>query len=284
MAVACAFAGELPAGEVARANESVDQFLAALRQRQFFDEALDYLDLVRENRHVSERVKQQIPYEQALTLIARSESLANLDARETQLSKASTLFGQFLAASPAHDLANSAKVRLATILVDRGRIEIERAKQSSQKDATLAGGRKLFEQALAQFDAAGKSLDEQLEKLPKLVAPGDADTAALKVRLAGEVAQARLMRASVEYELAKSFEPTRGEYKKHLKAAAGSYAKIYEAYRTRAAGLWARLEEGRCYQEMGDAKQALGCYLELLELPATSDTRAIKTKSTRQAL
>ena len=269
---------------MACAVEPVDQFLEALRQHQLYDEALDYLELLHPNSHLSETVKQKVQYEQALTLLEVASRQDDLDARKARLARASEAFESFLKSAPEHELAGSAKNQLANILIERGRAQIALAKQSDQKDQLLTEGRKLFEQARGQFAAAETDLDARLQKIPKLVAPTETELQSQKRQLASDLAQVRMLRAGIDYELAQSFAAKSAECKKHLQAAAKAYATLYQTYRTRTAGQLARLWEGRCYQEMGDIKQALGCYQELMDLPWSSETKSIKTKSTRQAL
>ena len=86
--------------------------------------------------------------------------------------------------------------------------------------------------------------------------------------------------SSIDYQLAKTYEPGNRQARKHLTAAANSYAALYETYRTRAAGLLARLWEGRCYQELGDYNQALGCYRDLMDLADSDETRTITVSET----
>jgi len=272
------------AASVVRAVEPAEQFLEALRQHQLYAEALDYLEQLGANPHISEVVKKKLPYEQGVALLEMASHQTDHEARKSQLARASETFASFLKSAPDHELAGSAKNQLANVLIERGRAEIALAKQSDKKDQHQAEGRKYFEQARGQFTAAETDLDSRLQKMPKLIAPSEAEQQTQKRQLASDLAQVRMLRASIDYELAQSFAAKSAEGQKHLKAAAKAYAALYEAYRTRSAGQLARLWEGRCYQEMGDIKQALGCYQELMDLPWTAETRTIKTKSTRQAL
>ncbi len=268
----------------ALAAEPVDSFLEALRERQLFDESIDYLNLLASNPHVGENVKQKVFYEQGVTMLASAAGLGSPEARLAQLTKAGELFAEFLKSFPRHEMAASAKSQMANILIERGRIDVQSATQAGGNKASLAAARKHFAAARQQFDAAENDLDGRLRKMPKFVADSEKPVQAEKRQLAGDLAQLRLLRTSIDYELAKTFEPADAQSKKHLKAAAEGYAGLYEAYRTRSAGLLARLWEGICYQEMGDLKRAVGCYQELMDLPATAETRSIKTKSTRRAL
>jgi hypothetical protein len=264
--------------------EPLGEFISALRERQWFDEALDYLEQVRTDPVVGPAWKERVLYERGVTIMARAGTLANHEARMSQLAEAGQLFQRFLTDHPEHELAAAANGQLANLMVERGRAAVDRARQSADKSRELGEARQHFEQARGKFQAAEKDLDAQLQKMPKLIPAEQTELAAKKRQLAGELAQTRMMHAAVDYELAKSHEPNSADFKKHLKAATKAYSAIHEAYRTRAAGLWARLWEGRCHQDLGEITQALGCYGDLMDLPLTPETRAVRTKSTRAAM
>ncbi len=267
----------------ARAVEPVDEFLeAALATALLRRSTLDYLDVLPSIEALPESVKQRALFERGRTLAASAAGQTEAEVRNILFSRAAEAFEKFQQTFPQHELAASAKNQIANILVERGRAEVQAAKNGDDKPAQLTKARDYFEQARRQFDAAEKQLDGERQKLPKLVEEKAIQDQ--KRQLAGDLAQVRMLRASVDYELAKTFEPGSKEANKHLQTATRSYAALYESYRTRAAGLLARLWEGRCYQEMGQFKQAVGCYRELMDLPTTADTRTIKAKSTRHAL
>jgi tetratricopeptide (TPR) repeat protein len=270
----------LPVGPL-RGSEPVNAFLQALRQRKYYDEAFDYLEQLKTSPHLAEAMRETIAYEQGVTLLASAADHGDPQVRETRLARASELLQNFCAGHPDHPLAPSAQNQLAGILVERGRSKLRVAGAPADE---VAAARRLFEQARGQFTTAEKELDAQLAKMPKLIAPEEHEQQALKRQLAGDLAQARLWRASIDYELAKTYDPASPEAKKHFTDAAAGYTALYENYRTRAAGLLARLWEGRCYQALGQFDKALGCYRELMDLPDSDESRSIKSKSTRHAL
>jgi tetratricopeptide (TPR) repeat protein len=278
--VVVALAAVLPAGG-ALGVEPLEAFLEALRGRKYYDEAVDYLEQQKANTQLAEPLRERIVYDQAVTLSGAAADHGDPQVRETRLSRAAQLFEEFRAAHSNHPLAPSARSQLAGIMFERGRGKLLAADPSAD-DAAAA--RKLLEEARSQFASAEKDLDVELAKLPKLIAPEDQAQQVLKRQLSGDLAQARLWRASVDYELSKTFKPASAEAKKHLGDAAKNFAALYESYRTRAAGLLARLWEGRCYQALGQFDKALGCYRELIDLPDSDESRAIRTKSTRHAL
>ena len=265
--------------DLARGVEPVERFLEALRQGKYYDEALVYLEQVQSLPSLDKAVQQRAAYERGMTLLAQAGEPGDPALRRKQLAAASEAFEKFTAEHPQHELVGSVRNQLANILVERGRSELQAAPEVGQVAA-----RELYAQARQQFLESEKLLIKQLEAMPKLIAPDQPEQQAHKVRLSGDVAQARLMLANIDYELAQTFAATSGEAKDHFTAAAKSYAGLHEAYRTRAVGLLARLWEGRCYEALGRYDRALGCYLELIDLPDSAETRSIRANSTRQAM
>lgn len=283
VALALLAAGPLPRATCA---EPVDQFLRALREHKYYDEALDYLKLVESNAHLPEAMRQRALYEQGAILVAQAVELPDATARTAQLSRATELFEQFSRKFPQHELAGAASSQTANILIERGQDAARAANKldPGHRETSLALARKYFEQARERYAAAEQAIDERLQKMPKLVATTEKDLQDQRRQIAGDLAQVRLLRASIDYELATILDEKSAEAKKLLRSAAKSYASLYETYRTRSVGLLARWWEGRCYQELGQFQQALGCFQELIDVPASAETRAIRTKSTRSAL
>ena len=265
----------------ARAVEPVDQFLEALWQRRYYDEASEYLKLLATMDYVPERDRQRAQFEQGRTLVESARYVADLKARNAQLERAADEFKAFKKSHPDHDLASLVESQVGNCLVERGWTQL---RAGDDKQAASTAARRLFEEARTHFATAEKTFDEQLQKLPKLIPPGESQLQSQKSRALSELTQTRLLLASIDYEVAKTYAAGSKEAQKHLKTAADRYGSLYESNRLRAGGQFARLWEGRCYEEMGELKRAVGCFLELLDQPSKPETRAIKTKSTRHAL
>lgn len=263
--------------------EPVDEFLEALRRRRYFDEANEYASRLSSMSGLSDATRQRESYEQGLTLLASAGGESDPKLRDSQLSKAAELFEKFSKSYPNHELAATTNSQLGNILIERGRGSVL-AHRTDKSDALLAAARGYFEQAQGRFQTAETALDERVQALPKLVPPEDTELQARKTKAVNDLAQLRLLRASVDYELAKTFAAGSAEAQQRLKVAAEAYGKLYETYRRVPAGLLARLWEGHCYQEMNDLRRALGCYQVLIEQPNSQELRFVKTKGTRHAL
>ncbi len=266
------------------AVEPVDDFLAALRGRKWFDQADAYLDALASSSIVDDSVRQRVPYERAVNALEAATATRDPAVRETQLTRAAAEFAEFAKRFPEHPLAIAAGTQLANIQIERARGALEDAKKLDQPDQAMAAARRQMEDARSQFDQSIKAIEAQLAQLPKLVDPNDAEARVLKQQLSGELAQLQMLRTTIDYELAASYPSGSDAAKKHLTAAVASFHELYETYRTRATGLLARLWEGRSYQQLGKLSEALACFRELMDLPAAKETRMMRAKSTRHAL
>ena len=271
-------------GRGAAAIEPVDDFLQALRKRGMFDEALIYLELIESDDRIAEPIRQQVGFEKGVTFLENAGSQRDLQSDDPRLERAAELLRQFVADHPDHPMIGSANIQLANIFVVRARAGMAAAARDGADRSELASAREQFDEAREKFDEIETDLTARLAKLPKLVSSDDEATRELKQRLAGDLAQVRLLRPSIDFELAESYEPGSRQANKLLRAAAEGYHELYEAYRTRSAGLLARLREGRCYQQLGETTKALGCFRTLIDLPDSEQTRSLRAKGTRHAL
>jgi len=273
-------------GAVGRSDaaEEAWRFLEALRGRGYYDMALEYLDRMRTSPLCPDDLKEQIDYEVGITLVAGSRFAGPL--REKQLDQAHESFQRFLAEHPEHPLAATANTQLANVLVEQGRVKVEVAIRSSrsaeEKNQLMAQARKLYEQAREVFVAAEKQVYERAKGFEGKVLDPRRDAREIDERDESYRAllQARLQLAGVVHEIAKTYEPKSKEYKEILTEAANKYGQLYEKYSDYTAGLYARMQEGRAYMELGQADKAIQALKELLTLPGDDDTaRMLRNQS-----
>lgn len=267
----------------AYAAEPVDAFLSALRGGKYYDETLTYLDELATSELATPAVRERIDYERGVTLLAAAAEPGDPKLRGAQLDQATAALEKFATEHPQHPLTGAARNSLAGVLVERGRRLVQVAPEAD-KETAAAEARNLYGQALTEFTSAEETLTRQLGEMPKLIPPGETELQTQKQRLSAELAQARLMRANIDFETARAFAQGSDEAKKKYEAAAKAYSELHEAYRTRTVGVLARLCEGRCRQALGQFDAALTCFGELMGLPDSAETRSIRSKSMRHAM
>lgn len=276
---------------VAQGEEPAAKFLEALREQGHFDLAREYLERMEKSPAVTPEFRSAIMYEQGLTLMAVSRSETDFAKRQARLDEAQKKFEEFVVAQKNHDLGPRAKTELANVLVERGRVKVaeaNRSKDVSLKPALMKEAKTFFEAALKQFTDSEEEIRKKLESLPKVLDPEkDAKRIAYRDELRGDYVKVQMVQSVILYETADTALDKK-EKDELLKRAADAYGEVYKKYRRRLAGLYARLQQGRCYEQMGGEKnitEALSYYTELLEQPGEPDPfRVLRTKTLLQAM
>ncbi len=254
-----------------RAVEESRKFLEALRERGLYDQAIYYLETMKDSPLADEEFKQVIDYEAGVTLINAAMTGRAVAVRETQLEQARTHLDRFVKEHPGHPFIFSARSQLANLLVQRGRIEREKADEAEDDPAVrkqhAEAARKLLDEAEIVFQEQESQAIEEHERFPKFIPQEETKQIEERDQVRRDILEARMALAGVKYELALTYPEDSADYKKIMTEAAERYGKIYELYSTRLVGLYARMWEGRCYKELGDHKRAFEAFEELLEQP-----------------
>ena len=147
--VGCIAWGCLFAARRADCSEPVRRFFDGLRQRGYFEEALEYLDQLRQGDCADASFREVIDYEAGLTLIDMAHAGQPDAASEKLLDQAEGRLARFLAEHPWHVLAAAAKTQLAGVLVERGRLKAEQARSSDPagRQQAIESVRALYRQA-----------------------------------------------------------------------------------------------------------------------------------------
>ncbi len=250
------------------AAEPYLEFVRGLRDRDYHDYAILYLDQLEKRTDVPADVKEVIPFEKAITLLRGAQGLRNPEAQTRQLDQARTYFEQFLKASPNHPDAGEANTELANVIVSRGRVEVLQSRSPgnvAQKGDFQKRARAHFVEARKVFQAAHDRYKEAYDKFDKFI-----DKAKDKVKYEARelpyrnYIQAQLNLAVITYEEAQTYDKGSANNKKLLTAAADSFEQIHARYRQQVGGLYARMWQAKCFEEQDDIVKALGIYNELL--------------------
>jgi tetratricopeptide (TPR) repeat protein len=266
------------------AKEPVEEFLSALTSAGMYEVAEEYLETLPGNPNVAPEIKETVPFQLANIIVARSDTIGDMNARLKELDRARAKYEEFVQKAPSNPLAQEAESKLGTVLIKRGSALVAlstKPANAGRKDELIKDARGIFDQAQAVFDKVEKQTDAEYEQLKaELVNKmSDEDKAKRRDKL-NDVLLARLNAATARYESAKAYDPGTPENLDRLKGAADKYHALYEKFRARAAGLYAGMFEGRCYQDMGDTKRALAIYSDLqLQPDEPAVFREIKSKA-----
>jgi len=123
-------------------------------------------------------------------------------------------------------------------------------------------------------------LRAKLKTYPAALDPKkDAKKVEERDRYRADFLQSQLLVAATREEMADTFARDSKEWTDAVTAAGNQYKTVYEDYRTRLAGLYARMYQGRCLQKLKKDKEASAIFNELLSNPDTPDAfRTLKIK------
>ncbi|MGI9474600.1 MAG: hypothetical protein ACR2NZ_23900 [Rubripirellula sp.] len=269
------------------AEEPAREFLDGLRARGYHDVAIDYLKSLETSRLAPSEMRQVLAYERALTLVAASRKERDLEQRFALLDQAQALLREFIGSQGSHPKAYAARSQLGNLIVERARIKVEESK-SGGADEDLNQARKLYDQAFEEFAKLEASVTAELDQIPKVLDLRDREEAKMAARrkqLRADNLQTELLAAAIREESADTVPDGSKEHIAYLTEAAGLYDAIYKKYRSRLAGLYARMYQGRCNHRLGKTKDALGYYGELLDQPSEPESFwNLKAKTLRLAM
>lgn len=253
----------------ASAHEPAQAFLDGLRERNYFDIALDYLASAEKDPSISDSFKETILYEKGTTLVQGAKLQRDSALREQQLDEAQKTLQQFITAKPQHLYAIAARSQLGNVIVERARNRVEKSKKvtAAEKATLQKQARDLYEQGGKVFTALVEELRTKLKSYPSpsaLDEKKDAKRIEERDRYRMDFLQAQLLAAATTEEIADTMAKDSKEWTQTLTAAADAYKKIYEDYRKWIAGQYARMYQARCLQKLGKHKEASTFLNELL--------------------
>ena len=271
----------LAASPRAAASEPAQAFLDGLRERGYFDTAADYLDAALNSPLVPGRFKQTALYEKGLILVLGAAQERDPALQETQLNEGQKALEQFLTNHPSHLLATAARSQLGNVLVKRAGLRVEKAKRlaPAPKQAETKAALVMYDDAANIFAALVKELAERRKKFSAAIdEKADPELAAQRDRVRTDYLQAQIFAAATQEERAFAFDEGSKEQIDALTKASDGYKAVYEEYRTRMAGLYARLYQGRCQHKLGKYKDASAIFTHLLDNPDTPEFRPLRLK------
>ena len=275
-ALAVLLAGGLAAASPAAAAEPYLEFIAGLRDRGYSDLAIDYIRQIEADPDLPPEIKTRLPYEEGVTLMAGASALKNPDKQKQQLDEAAARFEQFTKVAPAGDpLLGEANMQRARIAQQKARVEIWQSTMPANEGNAeafrsrarefLAVARETFQKAFEQYDAAYKKYDVFIPEEEKQLR-------AEKSGVEAQLMQSQFDLARTTYDEAKTYPDGSDERTRLLNEAATAFEEMHSKYRSQVAGLFARLYQGKSYEEQGEIRKALGIYNEILDHPGKTDS------------
>jgi hypothetical protein len=265
----------LPASRPAQAERPYREFLAALKQRGYYDSALTYLDELEADPKLPADLRVALSYERGVAYLELARASATPASQAQHLADAKRNFELFLEAQPEHPLAADANSQLANLALSSARVEIQEsqtAKEERARDEHWRRARELITKARSIFQAAHDRNKTEWEKFPPHVRDRDEEQRAAWKAAETRYLQSQLDLALCTYEEARTHSSGSAEHKALLTQAADEFEALHEKYRSQGVGLFARMWQAKCFEEQDDIRRALDIYEELLSHPGTSPT------------
>lgn len=254
------------------------RFVQGLRERGYFDLALEYVQGLLKQDGLPEALRGALRYELGRGRLEEATATADLDRRQVILEQARQELDGFVRAYPDHRLTSEALVQLARLYVERGHTALLQANEvrtvdeegreipsgQLERQARLNAARAAFAEARTAYDAAEGRLKAAYDAFPKFIPEGDPRRAA-RDRAHTALMDDQLQRAIVDYEEAQTYPPGSAERDRLLDQAAARFKDLYERYRTQLAGLHARMLQAKSLEEKGELGPAMGIYNELMD-------------------
>ena len=242
-------------------------FIQALRERGYYDVALQYLEALRLDPETPAALKKTLEFEEGRTLIEEATHASDPDVAKIKLEQAKVKIEAFVKANPDLPQTTEALVELANLLYERGRNEVDSAgdaRGAADKDVRLAAARGYYESARNAYKGAFDRLNAKLAAYPKYIPPEDSKKLE-RERVRNSLMQAELHKSVVDYYEAQTHPAGSKERIALLQKGLVEFEEIYKRYRQQLAGLTARMWQGKCFEEEGKLGEATGIYKELLD-------------------
>ena len=243
------------------------KFLQGLRDRGYHDLALDFINSLRDDPETSPGLKALLDYEEGRGLLDESSRTGDLEKRRELLEAARVKLNAFAKANPNHPLAAEAGVQAARLLFERAQTAVLMANEirgDAERKAKLAEARASFDESRTAYGAAIEPLRKKFAAYPPFI-PDDDPRHAQKDETHVAMMSAELQKALVDYEEAQTYPFGAGERNKLLDEGITAFEETYKRYRTYPAGIFARMWQGKCYEEQGKLNEAMGIYKEIME-------------------
>ncbi|WP_437224437.1 hypothetical protein SH661x_003630 [Planctomicrobium sp. SH661] len=263
-------------GGIAAAEEPVAEFVQGLRSQGCFDLAFEYLDRIPQTQKLSPATLSVINFERAVTLQQSAERLVNADQRKERQQQAVALYARFLSADPEHALASQARTLQGEIQLDLARQQLGNAEEESDADQSAVLRQEVRQQIQQLREVFLQMRDRSQaawERYPAFIPEEEPELRKVRNRAQEMLIRSSLDLAQCDYWEAQTFPVGSPERLDLLRRSGTEYEAIHQRFRSQVGGLYARLWQGKCYEEMrsqAGVRLALGIYGEILEHDGTS--------------
>ena len=249
------------AGTRAGELETWSRMVEGLKERQYFDTAIEYLHWMRSSSFRPSSLERQFDYQIGCIHLAAVEQQALFLKREEHVAECQKAFEKYLDENPDGELAFEAASALGRLWMGEGRLDMARAAldvtRDSERETLKTSAREAFLRALPFFERADKLATERARYLQNK--SGENDTTVKEEDLNDAYAYflaGKILINVVKSEIAKTFPPDDEEFKKRLTEVAENFSRLGSIYKNYYQGHQMRLYAARARRDLGDFKSA----------------------------
>ena len=244
-------------------GEPAETFLNQLRAEGYFDMAVIYLDRLEQYPGVSGELLAASSLEKAQTYIDAAVASTDARKRDQNFKDAETQLRDFT--------SQGSHPRIAEARAQLGRLQMVRASQLMAGDPDVAGrqaARQSYLEAAKTFDAIVDELTAKLKEIQgqKIDDAKDPDAARRRDRYRAEFLQAKFDAAETRRLAAETYVDPAKDGEKLLNDAIERFTDLFDKYGQKyPIGAGALYYTGRCYELLGNPKNALDQFLLMLD-------------------
>lgn len=251
---------------VALASERPLEFLKALRGREYFDFANFYLDELEARPNLDQEIRDVLSYQRGLTVLGQAEKTRDSDAQSKLYDDARLHFEKFVKDHPQHELAGTTNSQIAEVVLGKAKSLIWQANSpnnSGRKEELRKQARALLAETKTVYQAAYDRYKVEYDKHDKFVDTNEKRNAREKAFT--NLVQAEFHLAQLIHQEAATHDRLSATHIELLKSASKAFEAIHAKYRSQIIGIYGRMYQGKCFEEMDEITMAMGIYNELLE-------------------
>ena len=259
------------------ADEPAARFVNALREKGYYDIALEYLDKAKKNPNVSKDYRRRIKYEKATVMVDQIVQLRDREKIDAQLDTAQRLLKEYAA-------KNKSLVENARTLEFRSRILSTRAdvylREADAEQLTEGEREKIRKQArvcledsLESANGALKAGERLLDRNSKdgiKIKQGDSETLELRKEMQGVYSVMSIQRPYSAERIASTFPERSPTRKGLLESAIVKYKEVIESKVLYTVRVRASLRAGLCAQQLGKHDDALDFFKQVMFEPRSA--------------
>lgn len=274
-------------GEPISADEPAEAFLEALRERGYYDVAIDYLNGLDNSDLISADFRQSLPFEKAQTLISSTDNMGDMNLVAVRLDQAQALLNEYANKDQSVETLAQTFLHQGNLYYRRSKVFLFQGRSdrltANEKDDVSTKAREMLEGALNSYQQARQTLRSLIDpNSPDAIRIDveDPSTTAKLNRFKGIYTQVRIRLPMVIEQLADTYPVDSAERTQGLESAITEYNDVYADYQRRyLAGLEAVLYSARCYQKLGKHNEVQFSLENIFDLSDNSTFKPLKRRA-----